>query len=167
MQPAQAMTTVDQPRFTHAMSEFPSGVTVAVCRSREGRVVGATLSSFTSLSMDPPMVLVCFDQKSNTLKELPPGAKFALHVLAEGQEAIAMTFAGKGEDKLKDVPWRDAMREVPHIDGCAVVLDCTVADVLPGGDHRIVTALVARADVAGERAPLLYHRRRMAAMPTG
>ncbi len=122
MQTASVMTTVDKPRFTHAMSEFPSGVQ---------HVEGTN----------------------------------ARHVLAQGQEVIAMAFASKDKERLTDMPWRDTMREVPHIEGCAVVLDCTVANVLPGVDHRVVTALFAEADVAGERAPLLYHRRRMAAMP--
>ena len=156
---------VDRPSFTQAMAELPAGIAVATCLDGAGSPLGATLSSVASLSLDPPMLLACLDRRSNTLRRLAPGAPFLLHVLAEGQETAAMAFAGKAENKFAAVAWARDREGLPRLDGCAVVIDCRVAEVLPGGDHMIVTGLVTAAQVDGARRPLLYHRRRISAVP--
>ena len=85
------MPPLDPVRFLAAMAELPAGVTVTTCRDGLGAPVGATLSAVTSLSLDPPMVLACFDRGSNTLKAvIEPGSPFLLHILAHGQGAIAL-----------------------------------------------------------------------------
>ena len=160
------MPPLDPARFLAAMAELPSGVTVTTCRDARGAPVGATLSAVTSLSLDPPMVLACFDRNSNTLRAvIEPGSPFLVHILARGQEAIAMAFAGKGGDKFDAVPWAPGRLGLPQIAGCAATLVCRVADLVPGGDHMIVTAHVVETSVAADPVPLLYHRRRLAAVP--
>jgi flavin reductase (DIM6/NTAB) family NADH-FMN oxidoreductase RutF len=157
---------VPLPAFKTAMSEWPSGVTITTCWHRDGRPVGATLSSVTSLSLDPPMVLACFDRRSETLKALDAGrSEFLIHVLAHGQEPIAETFAGKADDKFAGIPWSRERLDLPEIGGCAMVLGCQVHDIHPGGDHMIVTGLVLSTWVDTERRPLVYHRRRLRALP--
>lgn len=156
---------VDAGRFTAAMAELPSGVTVATCRDHDGRPLGATMSSVTSLSLDPPMVLACFERRSTTLRRLRrPGASFLLHVLAAGQETVAQTFASRVPDKFDGLAWADGRLGLPEIEGCAAVIACRVQGLLPGGDHVIVTGLVVDTGIAGRR-PLVYHRRRMTAVP--
>ena len=114
------MPPLDPARFLAAMAELPSGVTVTTCRDARGAPVGATLSAVTSLSLDPPMVLACFDRNSNTLRAvIEPGSPFLVHILARGQEAIAMAFAGKGGDKFDAVPWAPGRLGLPQIAGCA------------------------------------------------
>ena len=160
------MPPLDPARFLAAMAELPAGVTVTTCRDGAGRPVGATLSAVTSLSLDPPMVLACFDRGSNTLKAvIEPGSPFLLHILAHGQEAIAMTFAGKGEEKFRGIPWAPGPLGLPEISGCAATLVCRVADLVPGGDHMIVTAHVVESHVADDPLPLVYHRRRLSPVP--
>ncbi|MBN34862.1 MAG: reductase [Rhodospirillaceae bacterium] len=153
------------PGFKEAMAEFPSGVTVATCRNARGESYGATLSSVTSLSLDPPMVLACFGRDSTTLQALYPGVPFNVHVLAEGQQNVAMAFAVRSGDKFAGVAWDSHRAGPPRLDGCAVLLTCRVGHVIPGGDHMIVTGYVDRTEIADETRPLVYHRRRMAALP--
>jgi len=153
------------PQFKDAMAEFPSGVTVATCRNVRGEPYGATLSSVTSLSLDPPMVLACFARNSTTLQALYPGVPFRLHVLAEGQEQLAYTFAGRGADKFAAVDWNRNAGGPPRLEGCAVTLFCRVAHVIPGGDHMIVTGTVDETEVDDACRPLVYHRRRLAPLP--
>lgn len=160
------MPPLDPARFLAAMAELPAGVTVTTCRDEKGTPVGATLSAVTSLSLDPPMVLACFDRGSNTLKAvMEPGTPFLLHILAQGQETVAMAFAGKGGDKFAQVAWAPGRLGLPEIAGCAAILVCRVADIVPGGDHMIVTAHVVESTVDEDPLPLVYHRRRLAAVP--
>lgn len=160
------MPPLDPARFLAAMAELPAGVTVTTCRDSHGAPVGATLSAVTSLSLDPPMVLACFDRGSNTLKAVvEPGTAFLLHILAHGQESVAMAFAGKSEDKFAGVSWAPGRHNLPEIEGCAATLVCRVADLVPGGDHMIVTAHVEESSVADDPLPLVYHRRRLSPVP--
>ncbi len=160
------MPPLDPARFLAAMAELPAGVTVTTCRDAAGAPVGATLSAVTSLSLDPPMVLACFDRGSNTLKAVvEPGTAFLLHILAHGQEAVAMAFAGKGGRKFDGVAWSPGRLGLPEIAGCAATLLCRVADLVPGGDHMIVTAHVVESTVADDPLPLVYHRRRLSPVP--
>jgi len=153
---------VPLPAFKSAMSEWPSGVTITTCWRQDRRPLGATLSSVTSLSLDPPMVLACFDRRSETLRALEAGRSgFLIHVLAQGQETIAETFASKAEDKFAGISWSEDRLGLPEINGCAMVLGCQVHDIHPGGDHMIVTGLVLSTWVDSERSPLVYHRRQL------
>ncbi len=132
------------PTFRSAMSEWPSGVTITTCWHEDQRPLGATLSSVTSLSLDPPMVLACFDQRSETLKSL---------------------IAGKADDKFSGIAWSSGRLGLSEIAGCAMVLGCRVEDIHPGGDHMIVTGLVLSTAVDAQRQPLVYHRRQIRALP--
>lgn len=153
------------PQFKDAMAALPSGVTVATCRNVRGEAYGVTLSSVTSLSLDPPMVLACFARNSMTLQALYPRVPFRLHVLAAGQEELAYTFAGRKADKFAAVDWDRGVAGPPRLQCCAVTLLCRVAHVIPGGDHMIVTANVVEIDVDDACRTLVYHRRRLAPLP--
>jgi len=86
-------------------------------------------------------------------------------VLAQGQEGVAMAFAGRSTDKFAGVDWHKDEAGPPRLNGCALVLTCRVAHVIPGGDHMIVTGLVDDTQMAEDCRPLVYHRRRMGALP--
>lgn len=160
------MEPVPLPTFKTAMSEWPSGVSITTCWHEERRPLGATLSSVTSLSLDPPMVLACFDRRSETLKSLAAGrSEFLIHVLGQGQEPVAQVFAGKADNKFSGISWSPGWRGLPTISGCAMVLGCCVEDIHPGGDHMIVTGLVLNTMVDAQRQPLVYHRRQIRALP--
>ncbi|HIE4271985.1 TPA: flavin reductase family protein [Pseudomonas aeruginosa] len=156
---------IDQQVFKDAMADFPATVTVITTWDDQGQPVGATLSAVSSLSASPPMMLACFDRKSKTLEFLSKGKPFLIHVLSEGQAELAMLFAGKAADKFKDIDWSHGDLGLPKISGAACAMACQVADVLPGGDHLIVTGHIHHIDHAKQQQPLIYHRRKMFAVP--
>jgi flavin reductase (DIM6/NTAB) family NADH-FMN oxidoreductase RutF len=131
---------------------------VAVVTAMAGaRPHGTTVSAFASLSLDPPMVLVSLDRKSELLGHVRAARSFGVNVLAADQSGIAGAFAKKGESKFDGVRWLpDA--GVPRLTGCAGWLRCTVEQLVDGGDHVVVLGHVAAAAQADAR-PLTYHKR--------
>jgi flavin reductase (DIM6/NTAB) family NADH-FMN oxidoreductase RutF len=143
--------------FRETLSCVPGPVTV-VTTLAGGRAHGTTVSAFCSLSADPPLVMVSLDRSSDLLGLLRETGRFAVNLLAAGQEEIGRACARKGRDKFDAVPWRDE-RGLPRIDGAAGWLACDIRELLPGGDHVIVVGLVTACETR-EAEALVYHRRR-------
>jgi flavin reductase (DIM6/NTAB) family NADH-FMN oxidoreductase RutF/UTP-glucose-1-phosphate uridylyltransferase len=139
------------------MSRVPRAVTV-VTAMNHGRPHATTVSAFSSLSAEPPLVMLALNQHSDLLRVLEPGTRFAVNLLASGQEAIGLACAEKGTDKLAGISWRE-IDGVPWIDGAAGWISCEVMDLLPGGDHQIVVGIVTGCISAEDAPPLMYHRR--------
>ena len=122
-----------------------------------GQPYGTTVSAFTSLSMDPPMVLVSLDAGSSLLSMIERSGAFGVNVLAAEQAELALRFASKGPGRFTSIPWSNE-QGAARLDGVAAWIGCTVADVHDGGDHRILLGHVV--DVAAtDREPLTYHAR--------
>lgn len=151
-------TIVEISAFKTAMAEIPAAVSVITCRDLDGRPLGSTLSTVSSLSLDPPMMLACFDANSNTLKELSNGMGFLVHMLAKGQENLAHKMAKKSNNKFEKIKWNFGRHNLPEIAGCAVIIHCVVEDLIPGGDHIIVTGNVQSVNL-NEAQPMVYYRR--------
>ena len=143
--------------FRETLSRVPSPVTI-VTTLADGRAHGTTVSAFTSLSADPPLVLVALDRSSDLLELLREVPRFAVNLLASDQADIGLDCAKKGEDKLASVRWRND-DGLPRIENAAAWLVCEVDQILPGGDHEIVIGLVTACDTGADE-PLVYHRRR-------
>jgi flavin reductase (DIM6/NTAB) family NADH-FMN oxidoreductase RutF/dTDP-glucose pyrophosphorylase len=143
--------------FAETFSQVPAAVSVVSTYAEDGRPHGTTVSAFSSLSADPPLVMVALDRSSDLLKELETSRRFGINVLAAGQEDIGLGCARKGEDKFKGVSWEDD-DDLPRIHGTAAWLACDVQEFMPGGDHLIVIGLITHCEALDE-APLLYHRR--------
>ena len=143
--------------FRETLSRVPSPVTIVTTLS-DGRAHGTTVSAFTSLSADPPLVLVALDRNSDLLELLHRERRFMVNLLACDQADIGLDCAKKGEDKLASVQWRPEAG-LPRIDDAAAWLSCEVEQILPGGDHEIVIGLVTACDTGADE-PLVYHRRR-------
>ncbi|WP_437883325.1 flavin reductase family protein [Pseudomonas sp. LRF_L74] len=156
---------IDLQVFKEAMADYPATVTVITTWDDDGRPLGATLSAVSSLSASPPMMLACFDRKSKTLEFLKKGKPFLIHVLGREQEPLAMLFAGKAEDKFGGIAWSKGDLGLPTLAGAACALACEVEDILPGGDHLIVTGNVRHIAHDNQQTPLLYHRRKMFSVP--
>lgn len=157
---AARRTLVDLDAFKASMADLPAGVSVITTVDRDGHRAGGTLSAVVSLSLAPPMILACFDRDSNTLSALRgTGHPFLLHILADGQQAIAETFAGKSDDKFAAVDWSEGPLGLPELAGSASVLGCHVSARVPAGDHVIVTATAASVNSYPDRVPLVYCRR--------
>lgn len=153
-------TTIDPTDFRNAMADFPSGVTVVTTLDENGALVGFTASAFSSLSMDPPLVLVCPALSSATYPHLVRNQRFAIHILGADQQDLAMAFASKGADKVSALEWGMSDLGNPLLKGATCVLECTLWREYEGGDHAILVGQVQRIDRA-EGGVLLYHRGKM------
>lgn len=146
-----------QTTFREAMSAVCTPVTV-ITAIRDGLPYGTTVSAFTSLSMDPPMVLVSLDRRSDLLQVVQSVGRFGVNVLSSEQADLAARFATKGgTDKFAEVTW-DTCADVPRLPGAAGFVACRVADLIEGGDHLVILGDVLTADAAGH-PPLTYHKR--------
>lgn len=152
--------TLDPMLFKQAMAGFPSGVTIVTTTDEEGAMAGFTASAFSSLSLDPPLVLICPSLGSATYPHIRRNGRFAIHLLAAGQQDLAMAFASKSADKIAHVDWVLSDLGNPLLPGAGCVIECTVWQDYPGGDHAIVVGAVQRIEPM-EGDVLLYHRGRM------
>ena len=147
-------------QFRQAMGHFATGVTVVTSVGDEGEPVGTTASAVTSLSLDPPLVLVCFDRASATLQAIRAHGAFVVNVLAAPQQHLSANFARRGLSAVWDgVRHRPGRTGSPRLDGVLAVLECTVENRLPGGDHEIVVGRVHHVEIGDNgAAPLVYWR---------
>ena len=148
--------TVDDAQFKLAMSHFASGVTV-VTTEHEGRPYGLTVASFASLSLHPPLVLVCIEKSVKSHDALAAAKRFGVSILGSEQGDVSSRFASKVDDKCAGIAVARGERGVPLIDGALCTIECRVREQLPGGDHSIFIGEVVTARVR-EGAPLVYFR---------
>jgi flavin reductase (DIM6/NTAB) family NADH-FMN oxidoreductase RutF len=146
--------------FRRAMGSFATGVTVVTSVGPDGGPVGTTASAVSSLSLDPPLVLVCFDRASATLDAVRAHGGFVVNVLAAPQQHLSANFARRGSAAVwEGVRHQPGVMGSPRLHGALAVLDCTVEHHLPGGDHEIVVGRVRAAETRDDAtAPLLYWR---------
>ncbi|CCG03720.1 flavin reductase family protein [Blastococcus saxobsidens] len=144
------------PAFREVMAAVCTPVSV-ITGLDDGVPHGTTVSAFASLSMAPPMVLVSLDRGSDLLALVRRTGLLGVNVLGSGQSELATQCARKGADKFTDVAW-ELHAGVPRIAGAAGFLGCTVAGLVPGGDHVIVLGDVVAAETVAD-APLTYHGR--------
>jgi flavin reductase (DIM6/NTAB) family NADH-FMN oxidoreductase RutF len=142
--------------FRAAMADVPTPVTV-VTSLDEARPHGTTVSAFTSLSLDPMMILVCLDRSSNLLRVVECTRRFGVNILGRDQSHLAMVFARKGDDKFTGVDWTFD-HGLPRLGGSPVWIACSVADLSDGGDHVIVLGAIEAVRTI-DVPPLTYHRR--------
>jgi flavin reductase (DIM6/NTAB) family NADH-FMN oxidoreductase RutF len=143
------------------MSSYPTGVTVVAGRGESGEPYGLTVNSFTSVSLDPPLVLVCIAHTSTSHDRLVDASHFAVNVLSADQAEIAMRFAQEpSEGRFDGWAWRESRAGVPILEGTTAWLECRPEGVVDGGDHTILVGRVVDAWV-GEQPALLFHRGRL------
>ena len=146
--------------FRKAMGHFATGVTVVTSVNSRGAPVGTTANAVSSVSLGPPLVLVCFDRSSLTLAAIRGHGAFAVNILAAPQRQLSANFARRGFAAAWDgVRHRPGITGSPRLHDVLAVVECTLEHRLPGGDHEIVVGRVQEAEVAAEgTAPLLYWR---------
>ena len=147
---------VDDAQFKHALSHFASGVTI-VTTSYDGVDYGLTVASFASLSLSPPLVLVCIAASSASHEPIAKSGAFGVSILASDQEAISTRFAARGGDKFAGLEIRRGTLGVPLIANALTTLECRVHQHVGGGDHSIYIGEVVDTQTR-EGAPLLYFR---------
>jgi flavin reductase (DIM6/NTAB) family NADH-FMN oxidoreductase RutF len=147
---------IDEGHFKLALSHFASGVTV-VTTAHDGRQYGMTVASFASLSLHPPLVLVCIERSVKTHDAIAAAGKYGVSILSSTQTDISSKFASRSDDKFDGVELIEGDLDVPLIAGALTAIECRVYDRLPGGDHTIFIGEVMKIHTQ-DGDPLLYFR---------
>lgn len=150
--------------FRDTMARLAAGVAVVTCAEEDGRPRGLTATSVTAYSADPPSVLVCVARQSRSYGALVGRQRFAVHLLAEGQEDVAADFARPDDAKFERHEWRAEADGVPVLEGAMAVLHCLNERVVEHGDHAVVIGSVERAALTSS-APLVYFDRGFRQLP--
>lgn len=160
------MSELERAEFRAAAGHFATGVTV-ITGAGENGPTGMTANAFTSLSLDPPLVIVCFDLTARTLGAVRRSGRVGINVLAAGQEAISTAFASKASEaeKFEGVGWHEHAG-APILDGVVAWFAGGVKELLPGGDHLIGVIEVEELGAPGGE-PLIFHRGGYASLAPG
>jgi flavin reductase (DIM6/NTAB) family NADH-FMN oxidoreductase RutF len=146
----------DPTQFRRACGRFATGVTVSTALAADGTPHGFTANSFTSVSLEPPLVLICVDNRANVLRHFEQAAHFGVNILAAGQEAISVRFAERGLDRFVGIDWYAGTTGVPLLRGALARLECQTVQKMTAGDHTIILGEALHAEWA-EGEPLLYY----------
>lgn len=160
------MREVEPELFRAVMGRFATGVTVVTAAGPEGPV-GMTANAITSLSLDPLLLLVCFDKEARTLRVVRDSGFFGVNVLAAGQEDLARTFASKAPEDQKFAGVAHRVHDgIPVLEGAHGWIGCRLQQLVAGGDHMIGIGSVTAAE-AGDGEPLVWHGGRYGAFAAG
>jgi flavin reductase (DIM6/NTAB) family NADH-FMN oxidoreductase RutF len=147
---------VDPAEFRRTLGQFATGITVVTTRGEDGRPMGLTVNAFSAVSLDPPLVLVCIDNRSDTHDGFEASCVFGISVLGEEQEHFSRRFAQPGREKFEAKDLHLGETGVALVPGALAHIECRVAATHPGGDHTIYVGEVVRLEMRPGR-PLLYH----------
>ncbi len=149
---------IDAARFRSVLGHFATGVTVVTTANAVGTPAGLSVNSFTSVSLDPPLVAFCVARASTTWPRIRALGSFCVNILSQDQEDLSRVFATRGADKFRGVGWRPAESGAPVLAGALGWLDCTVEAEHEAGDHVIVVGRVRDTGVEHEEGPLVFYR---------
>jgi flavin reductase (DIM6/NTAB) family NADH-FMN oxidoreductase RutF len=145
----------DPAQFRRACARFATGITVSTALAPDGTPHGFTASSFTSVSMEPPLILICVDHRANVLRHFEQATHFGVNILAEDQEALSVRFAERGLDRFVGIDWHAGATGVPLLGGALARFECATRQTVAAGDHTIILGEVLHAEWQ-DGAPLLY-----------
>lgn len=146
---------MDLQELRRVMGHFATGVTVITTMDRSGTPFGLTANAFTSLSLNPPLALVCIDKNAQCYSCFEESKIFAVNVLSEEQEEISRRFATKSIDKFSNLKWRKGEGGAALLDGAIGYIECKIVGSHDGGDHTIYVGEIVEASCSGER-PLIF-----------
>ncbi|CAM5403188.1 FMN reductase (NADH) RutF [Streptomyces avidinii] len=156
--PAVPADPVDPAAFREALGAFASGITVVAALSDDGRPAGLACQSFASLSLEPPLVLLCVGKGSSSWPKVRAAGRFGISILAEDQRSVCEALGRPGEEKFADVGWETSPHGAVRITGALATVDCALEAVHEAGDHYLVTARVLELAARDGGSPLLYYR---------
>ena len=143
-----------------ALGCFATGVTVVTCLGPDGAPAGLTVNSFTSVSLDPPLLLVCLNKKAVSADPLIAASHFAVNVLQTGQQPASIRFSTRDQDRFGTTPWACGEAGAPILEDSLGVFECERFAVYDGGDHHMLVGRVIKASFDAAVDPLLYFRGR-------
>jgi flavin reductase (DIM6/NTAB) family NADH-FMN oxidoreductase RutF len=149
--------SVDQSAFRAVMGRFATGVTVVTAVYNRGRDVGMTVSALASVSLDPPLVLICIDHSASIYNTLSKATHFIANILSENQEAVARRFAERGSNRFAGIGYETGQNGAAVLLETLGYLECEVVALHEAGDHDVIIGEVEVA-VSNEGKPLLYYR---------
>src|SRR5260221_12609767 len=156
--PPSGVTTLDVAELRQTLGSFATGIAVATTLDAKGIPKGFTANSFTSVSLDPPLVLVCIDKAASCYPAFATTAHFGINILCEDQQHVSRAFASRSADKFAGMPWVAGITGSPIFPDSSAWLDCELHDRLEAGDHLIVIGKVLNFGHSPEKQPLGYHR---------
>lgn len=148
--------SIAQPLFRQVMGHFATGVTV-VTSAVDEQLTGLTVSAFTSLSLEPTLVLICIHQEAQSHDMIARAGLFAVNILSDNQECLSRRFASNSTEKFSASDYCISEHGLPLLEGTLAALECRVVQSIPGGDHTIFVGEAIAAQVNKGR-PLLYYR---------
>ena len=162
------MTTqgVDPAQFRQLLGRFATGVTVLTTRDPRGRPIGMTASSVASVSLEPPLLLVCVDRGHDMHAAMQATRRFVLNVLAADQEALSRRFAADRPDRFEGIGYTESEQGLPLLEGVLATIECDKQAETPAGDHTVFIGIVTGGSVT-DRKPLLYYRGGYASLSSG
>ena len=146
--------------FRSTLGNFATGVTVITALSPEGEPIGVTISSFNSVSLDPPLILWSLSLNSPNIEAFSSASHYAVNVLAADQQHISDGFASRKSDRFAGLSFSRGLSDVPLLDGCCAWFECTNEAHYPGGDHLIFVGHVERFAQGEAELPLVFHNGR-------
>ena len=152
------MTNFDQKAFRSALGAYTTGITVVTTCADQGHPVGITVNSFTSVSLDPPLILWCLDNNAESYRDFTECEYFTVHVLHSQQQDVSTIFATPNEDKFGNIPWSKGEEGTPVLNEFLECFHCKTEKLYEGGDHVIILGKVVRLETKLNEPPLLYHQ---------
>jgi len=152
--------TIDGLRMREVLGHYPTGVAIVTAPGAgDDPPVGMAVGSFTSVSLDPPLVGFFVDHRSSTWPLIEAAGRFCANVVGDHQEDLCRLFAMKGIDRFASCGWQPGLSGAPRLDDAVAWIDCRVDQVVPTGDHWLVLGRVLELDLPAEhRSPLVFHR---------
>ena len=149
--------TISEDEFRNVLGRFASGVTVVTAVAADGKDQGMTVSSFASVSLVPPLVLICIERTASAHEALTTTDEFVVNILSADQEQVARRFAIEGIDRFEGVAYGRARSGIPVLENVIGVIECRRTTLYSGGDHTIIVGEVEAARAENGK-PLLYYR---------
>lgn len=148
---------IDARGFRDALGKFATGIAVVTAQAPDGQLIGLTINSFTSVSLEPPLVLWCLADTSPNLEAFRTCSHYVIHILAQDQEALSQHFATRQEDKFATIPWQPGLGGAPLLPDCCARFEVANSQQYPGGDHLILVGEVQSFSAEEAVNPLLYY----------
>ena len=148
----------DHRALRDAFGCFATGVTIVTSLDESGHPVGFTANSFTSVSLDPPLLLVCPGRRASSLPAIRRSGRFGVSVLSAGQRSVAERFATRGVDRFAEGEWVESEHGLLLLEGACANFSCTLVNDVEAGDHQVLIGRIDSFHSASDRNPLLYLR---------
>lgn len=151
---------IDPKELRQTLGCFPTGVAIVTTIGRDGKPIGLTISSFNSVSMEPPLVLWSLALKAGSLPDFRANPHFAINVLSADQGHLPKVFSSPVDERFDGLGWHEGLGGAPVIEGCVATLECRTHARHPGGDHEIILGEVLR-HAASDLTPLVFGKGRL------